>query len=53
MNTFPLIRLIAARTAQAAAILAVTASILVACAIVGPAWVLPPLTVLVFAWLFA
>jgi hypothetical protein len=52
-NDFPLYRLIAARIALAAANLAILAAVLMACQVVGPVWVLIPLTVIVFAWAFA
>jgi hypothetical protein len=52
-NDFPLYRLIAARIALAGAMLALLAAVLMACQLIGPAWVLIPLTVIVFAWAFA
>jgi hypothetical protein len=49
----PIIRLIADRTALAAAMLAALFVVLMACQVIGPAWVLLPLTVLAFAWALA
>jgi hypothetical protein len=52
-NDFPIIRLIAEWSALAAAMLAALFVVLMACQVIGPAWVLLPLTVLAFAWALA